>query len=146
MTVNATPGHGVDAEEVEISYSELKEIGQGTFGIVYRARLCETGEVVAIKKTLDDPKFKVGVLDANVLVMFWLPMYWQCSRCRCTGNVLDVHVPAMLWMSMFWQCSGCRCRPYWQCSGNVLDVNVLVMIWMPKYWQCSGNVLDVNVL
>lgn len=58
VTVNATPGHGVDAEEVEISYSELKEIGQGTFGIVYRARLCETGEVVAIKKTLDDPKFK----------------------------------------------------------------------------------------
>lgn len=59
VAVNATPGHGTD-DEVEVSYTELKEIGKGTFGIVYRARLCDTNELVAIKKTLDDPKFKVG--------------------------------------------------------------------------------------
>lgn len=57
VAVNATPGHGTD-NEVEVSYTELREIGKGTFGIVYRARLCDTNELVAIKKTLDDPKFK----------------------------------------------------------------------------------------
>ena len=33
-------------------------IGNGSFGVVYQARLCETDEMVAIKKVLQDKRFK----------------------------------------------------------------------------------------
>ena len=31
-------------------------IGNGSFGVVYQAKLCETGEMVAIKKVLQDKR------------------------------------------------------------------------------------------
>jgi glycogen synthase kinase 3 beta len=33
-------------------------IGQGTFGQVFKGRLRETGEIVAIKRVLQDKKYK----------------------------------------------------------------------------------------
>ncbi|ESO01293.1 hypothetical protein HELRODRAFT_81900 [Helobdella robusta] len=45
-------------QEIELSYTDLKLIGKGTFGIVYKARLCDTNETVAIKKVFDDKKYK----------------------------------------------------------------------------------------
>ena len=56
--MSAIPGHGPD-EEREISYQDVKVIGKGTFGVVYRAKLCETGQMVAIKKVFHNEKFKV---------------------------------------------------------------------------------------
>jgi len=58
ITVSAIPGHGPD-EEQEISYKDVKVIGKGTFGVVYRAKLCETGQMLAIKKVFHNEKFKV---------------------------------------------------------------------------------------
>lgn len=57
-SVVATPGHGADREE-EVSYTEVKVIGKGTFGVVYRAKLCKTGQMVAIKKVYHNEKYKV---------------------------------------------------------------------------------------
>jgi len=56
-TVVATPGRGDRPQEV--SYSDTKVIGNGSFGVVYQAKLCDTGELVAIKKVLQDKRFKV---------------------------------------------------------------------------------------
>lgn len=56
-TVVATPGAGPDRPQ-EVSYSDSKVIGNGSFGVVYQAKLCETGELVAIKKVLQDKRFK----------------------------------------------------------------------------------------
>ncbi|KAH8851661.1 Glycogen synthase kinase-3 alpha [Schistosoma japonicum] len=42
----------------EISYTDAKVIGNGSFGVVYQARLLETDEVVAVKKVLQDRRFK----------------------------------------------------------------------------------------
>ena len=56
--MSAIPGHGPD-EEQEISYQDVKVIGKGTFGVVYRAKLCESGQMVAIKKVFHNEKFKV---------------------------------------------------------------------------------------
>lgn len=57
-TVVATPGQGPDRPQ-EVSYTDTKVIGNGSFGVVYQAKLCETNELVAIKKVLQDKRFKV---------------------------------------------------------------------------------------
>ncbi|TRY56177.1 hypothetical protein DNTS_002532 [Danionella cerebrum] len=56
-TVAATPGQGPDRPQ-EVSYTDTKVIGNGSFGVVYQAKLCDTGEMVAIKKVLQDKRFK----------------------------------------------------------------------------------------
>lgn len=57
----ATPGQGPDRPQ-EVSYTDTKVIGNGSFGVVYQAKLCESGEMVAIKKVLQDKRFKVRVV------------------------------------------------------------------------------------
>ncbi|CAH1262764.1 GSK3B [Branchiostoma lanceolatum] len=59
-TVVATPGAGPDRPQ-EVAYTDTKVIGNGSFGVVYQARLCDTGELVAIKKVLQDKRFKVTI-------------------------------------------------------------------------------------
>ncbi|KAJ7400378.1 hypothetical protein BTVI_106113 [Pitangus sulphuratus] len=58
-TVVATPGQGPDRPQ-EVSYTDTKVIGNGSFGVVYQAKLCDSGELVAIKKVLQDKRFKQG--------------------------------------------------------------------------------------
>ena len=60
-TVVATPGQGPDRPQ-EVSYTDTKVIGNGSFGVVYQAKLCDSGELVAIKKVLQDKRFKVRPL------------------------------------------------------------------------------------
>lgn len=57
-TVVATPGQGADRVQ-EVSYTDTKVIGNGSFGVVFQAKLCDSGELVAIKKVLQDRRFKV---------------------------------------------------------------------------------------
>ena len=43
--------------------TQLKQsqvIGNGSFGVVYQAKLCPNNQSVAIKKVLQDKRFKVG--------------------------------------------------------------------------------------
>jgi len=56
-TVIATPGVGPDRPQ-EIRYTDTKPIGNGSFGVVYQAKLCDSQELVAIKKVLQDKRFK----------------------------------------------------------------------------------------
>ncbi len=44
--------------EQTISYSAERIIGNGSFGVVFQAAVVETGEIVAIKKVLQDKRFK----------------------------------------------------------------------------------------
>ena len=57
-TITATEGRGPPDIQKDIVYSDLKVIGNGSFGIVYQARLVDCGELVAIKKVLQDKRFK----------------------------------------------------------------------------------------
>ncbi len=59
VTVVATRGRGAEISE-EISYSDTKVIGNGSFGVVYQAKLVHSNEQVAIKKVLQDKRFKVN--------------------------------------------------------------------------------------
>merc|ERR1712216_867336 len=45
-------------KEAVISYSADKVVGNGSFGVVFKANKVDTGEVVAIKKVLQDKRFK----------------------------------------------------------------------------------------
>uniref|UniRef100_A0A672RTE6 Glycogen synthase kinase-3 beta n=1 Tax=Sinocyclocheilus grahami TaxID=75366 RepID=A0A672RTE6_SINGR len=65
-TVVATPGQGPDRSQ-EVSYTDTKVIGNGSFGVVYQAKLCDSGELVAIKKVLQDKRFKVRVRHSSLL-------------------------------------------------------------------------------
>jgi len=46
------------AQSETISYSAERIIGNGSFGVVFQASVVETGEIVAIKKVLQDKRFK----------------------------------------------------------------------------------------
>ncbi|KAI2660453.1 Glycogen synthase kinase-3 beta [Labeo rohita] len=65
-TVVATPGQGPDRPQ-EVSYTDTKVIGNGSFGVVYQAKLCDSGELVAIKKVLQDKRFKVRLRHSSLL-------------------------------------------------------------------------------
>lgn len=85
-TVVATPGQGPDRPQ-EVSYTDIKVIGNGSFGVVYQARLIDTQEMVAIKKVLQDKRFKVffrrrclfRLLQGAEVVMFYMSLYFSNS-------------------------------------------------------------------
>ena len=57
-STNATSNSHQQQTEQTISYSAERIIGNGSFGVVFQAAVVETGEVVAIKKVLQDKRFK----------------------------------------------------------------------------------------
>lgn len=68
-TVLATAGQGSDRPQ-EVSYTDAKVIGNGSFGVVYQAKLTETQELVAIKKVLQDKRFKVSGHISGLVFLF----------------------------------------------------------------------------
>lgn len=54
----ATMSPSVHDTDQNISYSAERIIGNGSFGVVFEAKVVETNEVVAIKKVLQDKRFK----------------------------------------------------------------------------------------
>lgn len=79
-TVMATPGTGSE-KSLEIHYTDSKVIGNGSFGVVFQARLVEGNDQVAIKKVLQDKRFKVSPLPYSdyVSFLFFLPPASPCS-------------------------------------------------------------------
>ncbi|KAK2119134.1 hypothetical protein P7K49_000520 [Saguinus oedipus] len=81
-TVVATLGQGPERSQ-EVAYTDIKVIGYGSFGVMYQARLAETRELVAIKKVLQDKRFKnrklqiMGKLDHCNIVR--LRYFFYCS-------------------------------------------------------------------
>lgn len=58
-TVNAYPGaEGAGNVNQEISYCNTTVAGNGSFGVVFKVKLLTTGESAAIKKVLQDKRFK----------------------------------------------------------------------------------------
>ncbi|KAH8242567.1 hypothetical protein KR032_000075 [Drosophila birchii] len=56
-TVIATNAYGPDVM-TEISYTDAKVVGNGSFGVVFQAKMVPSNEHVAIKKVLQDRRFK----------------------------------------------------------------------------------------
>lgn len=83
-TVVATPGQGSDRVQ-EVSYTDTRVIGNGSFGVVFQAKLCDNGELVAIKKVLQDRRFKVGhplaINDQSITgsQLFFFGFFFKCT-------------------------------------------------------------------
>lgn len=50
---------GVTGETRELSYTQCKIVGNGSFGVVFQTKLSPSGEDAAIKRVLQDKRFKV---------------------------------------------------------------------------------------
>ncbi|EDO16971.1 hypothetical protein Kpol_1041p29 [Vanderwaltozyma polyspora DSM 70294] len=63
-------GHPVDSKEdlIAISYPTTEVIGHGSFGVVFTTTIIETNELVAIKKVLQDKRFKNRELEIMKLL------------------------------------------------------------------------------
>lgn len=57
--ITVVANQGKTGESTDLSYTNYKVIGNGSFGVVFQAKLLETGEYAAIKKVLQDKRFKV---------------------------------------------------------------------------------------
>lgn len=50
---------GKTGEFKELTYTQQNVVGSGSFGIVFQTKLSPSGEDVAIKRVLQDKRFKV---------------------------------------------------------------------------------------
>lgn len=63
--VRVIASDGKTGETRELSYTNCKVIGNGSFGVVFQAKLLgapKDQEEIAIKKVLQDKRFKVGLM------------------------------------------------------------------------------------
>ena len=51
---------GATGETKEMQYTQCKIVGNGSFGVVFQTKLSPSGEDAAIKRVLQDKRFKVG--------------------------------------------------------------------------------------
>ena len=65
---------GLTGETREIQYTQCKIVGNGSFGVVFQTKMAPSGEDAAIKRVLQDKRFKVGLRD--------LPLSVGCYEAR----------------------------------------------------------------
>jgi len=65
---------GLTGETRDMTYTQCKIVGNGSFGVVFQTKLSPTGEDAAIKRVLQDKRFKVCRLWALAVVSAWC---WQ---------------------------------------------------------------------
>lgn len=61
---------GLTGETREMQYTQCKIVGNGSFGVVFQTKLSPNGDDAAIKRVLQDKRFKVGILMKQTLHMF----------------------------------------------------------------------------
>lgn len=52
---------GVTGETRDLQYTQCKIVGNGSFGVVFQTKLSPSGEDAAIKRVLQDKRFKVSL-------------------------------------------------------------------------------------
>ena len=62
---------GVTGETRDMQYTQCKIVGNGSFGVVFQTKLSPSGEDAAIKRVLQDKRFKVRhkVIPTNFSLM-----------------------------------------------------------------------------
>ena len=83
---------GITGETREIQYTQCKIVGNGSFGVVFQTKLSPSNEDAAIKRVLQDKRFKVS---SAVGIAAVCPAYPRltCSREPRTANHEDCAAP-----------------------------------------------------
>jgi serine/threonine protein kinase len=58
---------GLTGETKEMQYTQCKIVGNGSFGVVFQTKLSPSGEDAAIKRVLQDKRFKVHTIARAIL-------------------------------------------------------------------------------
>ena len=66
--INVIANDGKTGATRDLSYVPIKPIGHGSFGVVYQARIIDTGQVVAIKRVLQDKRYKVSLFSFFLII------------------------------------------------------------------------------
>jgi len=64
---------GKTGNSIELSYTSAKIIGNGSFGVVFQAKMVSTQQPIAIKKVLQDKRFKVRPHPTRLLARVLAP-------------------------------------------------------------------------
>lgn len=68
-------------ETKEMQYTQCKIVGNGSFGVVFQTKLSPSGEDAAIKRVLQDKRFKVAYTQSPVCLASTLtPRRTESSR------------------------------------------------------------------
>lgn len=59
---------GLTGETKEMQYTQCKVVGNGSFGVVFQTKLSPSGEDAAIKRVLQDKRFKVRRVNPIVAI------------------------------------------------------------------------------
>ena len=60
---------GITGETRELQYTNCKIVGNGSFGVVFQTKLSPSGEDAAIKRVLQDKRFKVSICSTQSILM-----------------------------------------------------------------------------
>ena len=89
-TIRVPAKDGRSGQDIQLQYSHQKVIGNGSFGVVYQVKLDRNGEDAAIKKVLQDKRFKVNfgtintvhshLINMNIYIYIYIYIYIQILR------------------------------------------------------------------
>ncbi|KAG0162665.1 regulator of ime2, partial [Apophysomyces sp. BC1015] len=71
---------GRTGQDIQLQYTNQKVIGNGSFGVVYQAKLLHGGDEVAIKKVLQDKRYKKDELYLNLVLEYVPETVYRVSR------------------------------------------------------------------
>mmetsp|Transcript_30291 Transcript_30291/g.98501 ORF Transcript_30291/g.98501 Transcript_30291/m.98501 type:complete len:419 (+) Transcript_30291:153-1409(+) len=99
-----------------LSYAAERIVGNGSFGVVFQAKCIETGEIVAIKKVLQDKRFKnrelqiMRVIDHRNVVQLKQCFYSTTEKQEVYLNLVLEYVPDTVYrISKHYTKQGMRC-------------------------------------
>lgn len=96
---------GLTGEAKEISYTQCKIVGNGSFGVVFQTKMAPSGEDAAIKRVLQDKRFKVrqadasGIRSGQVLIIHLCRIVNFRSCGSCATQILSSSRPSTIPMA-----------------------------------------------
>jgi glycogen synthase kinase 3 beta len=95
---------GLTGETRDMQYSQCKIVGNGSFGVVFQTKLSPSGEDAAIKRVLQDKRFKVGLVEKPA------QLFIDVSQNRELQIMRIVRHPNIVELKAFYYSNGERVR------------------------------------
>ena len=105
---------GLTGETREVAYTQCKIVGNGSFGVVFQTKLSPSGEDAAIKRVLQDKRFKVcfntDFFNCRFASIGSAPMLTLTSQNRELQIMRIVRHPNIVELKAFYYSNGERVR------------------------------------